>query len=314
MHMKISRRAFLGTLLGATTLAVTACAQSSQNQNSSASSSSSSSAESSTSSSSSDEQRIVALNTGQLDNLLLLGITPVGVAAAKNSDLIPQFLKDRFSADMDLDSIADCGLRQSPDIEAIANLNPTLICANSRADEEVLNKLRTIAPVVTGEGGGENWKQDPLTIAEAAGQKEKAETLLKSYEDSAAEIAANQPANPPTVSFLRTKDQEFQMYGAQSMAGTVAADCGYARPENQQFTDTAGQDLSAELIAQADADWLFYGIKEGNINPEDTPLWTSLKAVQSNQAIPVDGDSWYLNASLVSAEIILQGLKDNVTV
>lgn len=77
MHMKISRRAFLGTLLGATTLAVTACAQSSQNQNSSASSSSSSSAESSTSSSSSDEQRIVALNTGQLDNLLLLGITPV---------------------------------------------------------------------------------------------------------------------------------------------------------------------------------------------------------------------------------------------
>ena len=55
-------------------------------------------------------------------------------------------------------------------------------------------------------------------------------------------------------------------------------------------------------------------MKEGNINPEDTPLWTSLKAVQANQAIPVDGDSWYLNASLVSAEIILQGLKDNVTV
>lgn len=85
-----------------------------------------------------EEQRIVALNTGQLDNLLLLGITPVGVAAAKNADLIPQFLRDRFGDDMDLDSIADCGFRQDPDVEIIANLQPTLICANSRSDEALL--------------------------------------------------------------------------------------------------------------------------------------------------------------------------------
>ena len=94
----------------------------------------------------------------------------MGVAAAKIADLIPQFLRDRFGDDMDLDSIADCDCRQDPNAEIIANLQPTLICANPRSDEALLQKLRTIASVVTGEGGGENWKQDLITIADSAGK------------------------------------------------------------------------------------------------------------------------------------------------
>lgn len=69
---------------------------------------------------------------------------------------------------MDLDSTADCGFRQDPDVEIIANLQPTLICANSRSHEALL--LRTIASVVTGEGGGENWNENLITIADPAGK------------------------------------------------------------------------------------------------------------------------------------------------
>jgi len=312
MHKKISRRGFLGASLGAAAIALVACSQSDKSGQSSTAAEGSAEADSTTAAGGSEEQRIVALNTGQLDNLLLLGITPVGVAAAKNADLIPQFLRDRFGDDMDLDSIADCGFRQDPDVEIIANLQPTLICANTRSDEALLEKLRAIAPVVTGEGGGENWKQDLMTIAEAAGKGEDAQALLDEYEASAAEVKDSQPDNPPTVSFLRTNKGEFQMYGAESMAGTVAADCGFARPEAQQFTDQAGKDLSPELIAEADADWLFYGVQDGAESPEDTSLWPSLEAVKNDRAIAIDYDSWYMNASLVSAGIILDGLKSYV--
>ena len=123
---------------------------------------------------------------------------------------------------------------------------------------------------------------------------------------------STQPDNPPTVSFLRTNKGEFQMYGEESMAGTVAADCGFARPEAQQFTDQAGKDHSPELIAEADADWLFYGVQDGAESPEDTSLWPSLEAVKNDRAIAIDYDSWYMNASLVSAGIILDGLKSYV--
>ena len=224
---------------------------------------------------------------------MLLGITPVGVAAAKIADLIPQFLRDRFGDDMDLDSIADCGCRQDSDVEIIANLQPTLICANPRSDEALLQKLRAIAPVVTGEG-------------------DEAQAMLDNYEAPAAKVKDRQTNNPPTVSFLRTNNGEFQMYGAESMAGTVAADCGFARPEAQHLTDKAGKDLSAELIGEADADWLFYGVQAGNDSRPDTFLWTTLKAVEISQAIEIDYDSWYMHAPLVSANVILDGLKTHV--
>jgi ABC-type cobalamin/fe3+-siderophores transport system, secreted component len=46
----------------------------------------------------------------------------------------------------------------------------------------------------------------------------------------------------------------------------------------------------------------------GAPTPADTPLWPSLKAVTDNHAVEVDYESWYLNASLLSAQIILEGL------
>ena len=238
----------------------------------------------------------------------MLGIVPVGVAAAKGAELIPQFIKDKFGSQYDLDSIANCGLRQTPNVEAISKLEPTLICANERTDEEILTKLRDIAPVVTGKGGGENWKDDLATIAEAVGKKDEGKKLLDAYLADAADFKGKLPAEVPTVSFLRTKDDAFQVYGTNSMAGTVAADCGLARPESQQFTDKAGKDLSAEVLDQADADWIFYGVQSGAPSPADTPLWPSLKAVTDNHAVEVDYESWYLNASLLSAQIILEGL------
>lgn len=295
---KFSRRNFLGlSALGALGVTLAAC------------SNNSSSSSSATTTAQDEEQRVVALNTGQLDNLLELGILPVGVAVAKGATGIPEFIRDAYGSTYDLDSIEIVGYRTAPDVEKIAALNPTLILSNNRADASLLEQLREIAPVVTGDGGGENWKNDLITIADAVGKADEAQALLDDYLESAQEIAQALGDNPPTVSFLRTKGTDYQLYGVNSMAGTVAADCGFARPESQQFTDTAGQDISAEQIALADAQYLFYGVGEGGTSPTETPSWSTLQAVQENHAIEVDYESWYMNASLLSATIIRDGLK-----
>ncbi|MFC2549408.1 MAG: ABC transporter substrate-binding protein, partial [Corynebacterium matruchotii] len=203
MSNKISRRGFLGLVAAGAVASVgvlAACGKTNSTNEAA-----------NTSEAAGDTQRVVALNTGQLDNLLMLGIVPVGVAAAKGAELIPQFIKDKFGSQYDLDSIANCGLRQTPNVEAISKLEPTLICANERTDEEILTKLRDIAPVVTGKGGGENWKDDLATIAEAVGKKDEAKKLLDAYLADAADFKGKLPAEVPTVSFLRTKDDAFQV-------------------------------------------------------------------------------------------------------
>lgn len=303
-HQTISRRGFLGLAITASTAILAACGSNSgttTNTNSSGSSTATN-----------DASRVVVLNTGQLDNMLLLGILPVGSAKAKGAELIPDYIAKEFGEKYDLDSITDCGVRTNPDLEAIASLTPTLICANDRTDEAILEQLRKIAPVVTGSGGGENWKTDFVTIADAVGKKAEAENLLKEFEESCKSFGESLGDQAPTVSFLRTKDEAFQIFGAESMAGTVAAACLLKRPESQQFTDEAGKEISAEQLGEADADWLFYGIQDGANDPTTISTWNTLQAVQDKQAIEVDYEAWYVNASYLSATIIRDGLREHL--
>ena len=115
MSNKISRRGFLGLVAAGAVASVGVLAACGKTK-------STNEAANTTSEATGDTQRVVALNTGQLDNLLMLGIVPVGVAAAKGAELIPQFIKDKFGSQYDLDSIANCGLRQTPNVEAISKL------------------------------------------------------------------------------------------------------------------------------------------------------------------------------------------------
>lgn len=285
--VQISRRGFLrlSSVLGLAGLAA-ACSNSTSTE------------------SSPSEQRIVVLNTGQLENMLQLGILPVGSAKAKGADLIPAFVREHYGSQFDLDSIADCGVRANPDLEAIAALAPTLICTNERTDAAILEQLKQIAPVVTGDGGGENWKKDFVTIASAVNKAAEAESLIATFEQDCAAFGAGL-STPPTVSFLRTKDDAYQIFGVESMAGTVATACGLQRPATQQFTDTAGKDLSAEQLSDADADYIFYAVQEGATDPSTTSTWASLTGTK----VQVDYDAWYVNASYLSATIIAEGLK-----
>lgn len=305
----MNRRGFfrLAGLAGATVVggALVACSNNSEETSASDSESAGPSIENAST------DRVVVLNTGQLDNMLTLGILPVGSAKAKGADLIPDFIKNEFGDKFDLDSITDCGVRANPDLETIASLQPTLICANDRADEAILAQLREIAPVVTGAGGGENWQEDFLTIAEAVGQKDKAQQLLDEF-TADAQAFADSRTTSPTVSFLRTKEDAFQIFGVNSMAGSVAAACGLDRPESQTFTDSAGKALSAEQLGEADADFLFYGVQAGANDPTTTSVWPTLSAVQNDHAIAVDYDAWYVNASYLSATLIKDGLKSQI--
>ena len=75
---------------------------------------------------------MVILSTGQLDDVLALGLVPIGAATANDADLVPEYLKTKFSdKSAELDKIAKVGKRTEPDLGAIANLHPDLILINN---------------------------------------------------------------------------------------------------------------------------------------------------------------------------------------
>lgn len=257
--------------------------------------------------------RVVALNTGQFETCLALGALPVGIALASSvgtvSDGIPDFVKDRFGSQFDLDTVESVGERQAPDLEAVAALDPDLILSNKRADPTLLDQLGQLAEVVLSNGGSEEWKADLGVIGDALGVPDQAEELLESYETRARDWAERRGSDG-TVSLVRGKGDEYLMMGARALASIVAVDSGLTRPENQTFDDAPGHDISLENAADLDADWLFYGFPQGAADVTSSDSWTALPVVQEGRAFEVEVDPWFLNASVVAADRVLDDMME----
>ena len=306
-HRPVTRRAFLGGTVGVAAVALlAACSGDEEDADDSTASSTDSDAQTT---------RVVALNTGHLDHLLLLGIVPVGLAVAKSANGdpsgIPDYIYDRFGESFDLDAIEQVGLRAEPDVEKIATLEPDLILSNDRADEALLTQLRGITTVVTTNGGSELWKEDLGILADAVGKREEADDLLAAYEKNASDWADNR-GNDAVVSLVRGRNDEYILTGPSSLSGSVVEDAGLTRPDGQRLSDTANHDLSVENTDQLDADYLFYSFDGGAESLTDSASWRNLEVVKDGNAYAVDMDAWFLNASLVAAQYILDDLKDRI--
>ncbi|MBF0807588.1 iron-siderophore ABC transporter substrate-binding protein [Rothia nasimurium] len=259
-------------------------------------------------------QKVVVLSTGQLDDVLTLGVAPIASTTATDAELVPSYLSEEYGDDFSsLNDLQTVGTRKAPDTEAIANLAPDLILINStNKDEALMESLQAIAPVVVTEGTGVNWKQDYLLIAAALGKTEQAQADLDEYTARAAALG-EKVDDSTTFSFLRYTSDRTRIWGVSSFVGSIAADAGLARPESQTFADTS-QDISAEQLDLADGDYLFYGAQGGDgAGLTDAALWSSLGAVAAGKAYQVDDEMFFLNAGMTAANEVLDTLEETVS-
>ncbi|SDN80719.1 iron complex transport system substrate-binding protein [Klenkia soli] len=251
-------------------------------------------------------ERVVVISTGQLDDVLSLGVVPVGATQASGAGLVPDYLTAAFP-DADLSGLTSVGLRLEPDLEAIAALRPDLVLVNSVGAETVGAALAGIAPTVVTEGTGVNWQQDLLLVAAALGRTADAEQLLGGLLGDAAQVGAQFAG--ATVSVVRIGSDRTRIWGVGSFVGSLLAAADVARPADQQFTGTS-QDLSDEELQRAGGDRLFYGVQAGaeQATALSSPLWTGLPAVADGTAVQVDDEAWFLNAGPAAARVVLDQL------
>ncbi|WP_406101215.1 iron-siderophore ABC transporter substrate-binding protein [Streptomyces canus] len=260
-------------------------------------------------------KRIAVLSTGQLDDLLSLGVVPAATTRADNAGLVPGYLADAFPTDKKrLAGMTDAGTRQAPNLETLAAAEPDLILANASLGD-LYPKLSKIAPTVITAGNGINWKRDLLLVGDAVGKGEAARKLL---DDIVADARAKgqRIEGDPAVSMVRFTPDRTRMFGVSSFTGSIAVDMGLSRPASQQF-HAISEDIGAESVDTADGDWIFYSV-QGDASKTDAgsvvagPLWKSMKAVTAGQAVKVDDDPWYLNAGPSAARLVISQLADAI--
>lgn len=253
-----------------------------------------------------EPKRIVAIQTGQLDALLVLGLVPVGAGRGISDAVFADYHLTAFPDQAEaIRAVADVGSLQEPDLEAIAALRPDLILYTKAAYREgTYAALKAIAPVVTARGMGVNWKIDFLLVGHAVGRAGAAQAFLDRYHAEAAAVAGRWAGSEaPTVSFLTTTGGRLRLFGPNSFPGGIAADLGLARPAGQQF-ETAAEDVSGELVDRADADWIFYaGLGDDVSGITGLPLWPTLGAVAAGQAVPVEFKLFF-NSGPTAAQLL----------
>lgn len=250
--------------------------------------------------------KIVVLDNGALDNLLALGVKPVGGTTVLADNPFPSYLKD-------VEGIKNVGTIDQPNLEAIAALQPDLILGSKDTHEAIYEKLKQIAPTVFVETLGASWKDNLKLQAEAVGKTQAGEQLMSDYNKRLDEFKAKMGDNLANthVSILRPRKDNVTVYLKKSFSGSIIQDAGLPRPA-AQVIDKFSVKLNEESVADMQGDVIFWFTrdKENLLTGKivSNPTWKGFPAVKENKVFEVSGDTWLSGLGYQAANLVVDDL------
>ena len=257
-------------------------------------------------------KRIVILDNLYGEILDPLDITPVGATTgqADSQEFSTLFKKQYKDA-----KVVSVGWQGNPDLDKIAELKPDLILMTGE-QEDLYDELSEIAPTVGYQiNTDENWDyhETSLKVAEIFDKRDEMKKDLDRLDAREAVFAENVKAKfgNQKLMYLRVTDNDIRYY-AYGHFGYLYDTYHFNRVETfnpddmfQVIDPDKLKDINPDLlIVQADSQELL------DNKLKNTPVWTSLKAVQNNKVIYADYSTYMLGFGIVSQEAIMKQISD----
>ena len=257
-------------------------------------------------------KRIVILDNLYGEILDPLDITPVGATTgqADSQEFSTLFKKQYKDA-----KVVSVGWQGNPDLDKIAELKPDLILMTGE-QEDLYEELSEIAPTVGYQiNTDENWDyhETSLKVAEIFDKRDEMKKDLDRLDAREAVFAENVKAKfgNQKLMYLHVTDNDIRYY-AYGHFGYLYDTYHFNRAETfnpddmlQVIDPDKLKDINPDLlIVQADSQELL------DNKLKNTPVWTSLKAVQNNKVIYADYSTYMLGFGIVSQEAIMKQISD----
>ncbi len=256
-------------------------------------------------------QRVVTLSEPTLDGVLALGVTPIGTVTGRGQSTAPNYLLDQAADIPILGGVAQ------PNYEAIGAAAPDLILVDGTSinnNQEAIDALRAIAPVVyTGYAGGD-WTVNFRLVADALNMVDEGEAVIAAYDERVAELKPQLSAYADsTFSIVRWEGSSPGLILKELLPGQALTDLGLQRPANQDVNGRGhSEPVSLENLQDIDADYMFFstlggasvdnpdaggavdvsGAETALASAEEVPGFTDLTAYKDGHIILVDGSAW----------------------
>ena len=257
-------------------------------------------------------KRIVILDNLYGEILDPLHITPVGATTGQADS---QEFSTLFKKQYKYAKVVSVGWQGNPDLDKIAELKPDLILMTGE-QEDLYDELSEIAPTVGYQiNTDENWDyhETSLKVAEIFDKRDEMKKDLDRVDAREAVFAENVKAKfgNQKLMYLRVTDNDIRYY-AYGHFGYLYDTYHFNRAETfnpddmlQVIDPDKLKDINPDLlIVQADSQELL------DNKLKNTPVWTSLKAVQNNKVIYADYSTYMLGFGIVSQEAIMKQISD----
>lgn len=260
-------------------------------------------------------KRVVALEWTYAEDVLAVGVQPVGVADIEN---YRKWVKTKVDL---ASSVQDVGTRQEPNLEKIMALKPDLIIATKFRHEKILSQLKGIAPTLIFDSYSEKAMADQykemeetfLAISDALGKKEDGQKVLKELNDTyvkaAEKLKAGNKAGSSyvlTQAFSAQNAASFRLFTNNSVPAGIMTKLGFKNAWESEKLEMYGfSTVSVESLPKVQNASLLTIIQpDDNIidkHMKDNPVWKGLTFVKENRIFALGGDTWPFGGPL-SAE------------
>jgi ferric hydroxamate transport system substrate-binding protein len=243
---------------------------------------------------------VVALEWSEAEDLVALGVMPVGVAQ------VDDFKTWVNTVELD-DGVTDVGLRSEPSIDAIAGLQPDLIVTEADRSRSQIDELEEFAPVLVTEGTDQSdnigqMQTNLEMIATATGTQDMADQLLADLDATITEgRQAIEDAGLDGTTFAAAHGWSeggsvtIRMFGEGSLFSDLAEQLGLSNAWKGNVDEWGLTTTDVEAMTQLGETQFMYIAPEDNVFAEtlpDNPIWQGLPFVENGNVHELDGGTW----------------------
>ncbi|NOV01044.1 iron-hydroxamate ABC transporter substrate-binding protein [Paenibacillus planticolens] len=241
------------------------------------------------------EPRIASISIHLTNDLLALGITPVGSVMGGDLKAFLPHVADR------LQNTKKLGVANEPDMEALLALKPEVIYLDKSLSGKDVAKFEKIAKTEVFDLDEGTWRDHLKKIGKLVNREQQAETYIKDYEKQVTNVKGliNAKIGDGKVMAIRVTAKELRVMGMKRPLGPILfTDLGLKPANGVEKIDKAYEAISQEVLPDYDADAIFV-----IVNNEDSakklfeqlssnPIWKGLKAVKAGHVYPIADQPW----------------------
>lgn len=265
---------------------------------------------------------VVGLEWGVIENLVSLGVMPVGAADVEG------YTTWVSAAPLD-ETVTDVGMRGEPSIDALVALEPDLVVATTDLAPNVIEQIEEYAPVLVVRAAAAERPVDQMRdnlrlVAEAVGKTDEADALIENFDAAVTDGAA-------ALSDAGLESREFTMadgwvegnnvsvraFTAVSLVGAVAEEMGLVNAWELEGDPNYGLAVTdvESLTNLGDVEFIYYA-NDAEQDPyatlEGNAIWEGLPFVQEGNVHRLPDGIWMFGGP-VSAEQFIDATVDALT-